>query len=518
MNEAALLGNELLERRELRANLVSWARYLMKEKSQEPAKHHIVLLEKLQQITDGTLVHSVTGLPCRNLIVLMPRGSAKSTYTSVVFPPWFIQRREHCRILACSHSADLIEQFSRECRNSIERHHKVLGYRLNQDRRSVQEWSVDNGGAYYCAGVGAGIVGRRGDAGVIDDYLGSYEDADSKLVREKRWNWYLSDFWPCLKPNAIQIIVATRWHEEDLVGCLIDPENKYGSPVDHNSWEVVKFPYFAKENDPLGRAEGDKLWPAWFNEQHEAGVRKLPPRIIAGMYQLEPAPEQGDYFKREWLLTYNQDEYDKLMAKNPRIYGAGDWAVSEAKDANRSCLGGAALDEDGMLYILPDIFWKVAGPKEVVNAFVAFMKRRNPLQFYSEKGHISSSWGPFLREQMLEESVYSYITEVTVARAKDVRAQSIRGRMSMLRVKFPAFASWWPQALHELLMFPGGKADDFVDFIAHIGMGINNMSRPSAQRRAEVEDWNKPMPITLSWIKKSDNERKKALEPLYQGR
>ncbi len=52
----------------------------------EPALHHCKLIEKLQQIIDGTL---------RRLMVFMPPGSAKSTYCSVLLPPftggWVLQ-------------------------------------------------------------------------------------------------------------------------------------------------------------------------------------------------------------------------------------------------------------------------------------------------------------------------------------------------------------------------------------------------------------------------------------------
>lgn len=490
--------------------MTEWAKHFGIDKNWTPALHHQLLLNKLQAVTDGTLTHSETGQLCRNLIVLMPPGSAKSSYTSIIFPIWFIQRRPNCRILACSHAADLIESFSRECRNGVETHQKVLGYSLQSDSRAVQEWSTTNNGSYRCSGVGAGLAGRRADAGVIDDYLGSQEDADSKLIRDKQWAWYLNDFWPRLKPNAIQIIVANRRHEDDLVGRLLEKEP--------SKWEVIKLPFFAKENDVLGRQPGERLWPEWFNEEMSEAIRQLPPRTQAGLYGQEPAPEEGNYFEKSWLLTYSKEEYEKLMSYKPRIYGAGDWAVSEEKDANRSCFGGAALNDDGILYVLPDIFWKVAGPKEVVTSFVDFLKRRNPMQFWSEKGHISKAWGPFLREQMLDQDVYSYITEVNPARDKEVRAQSIRGRMSMLRVKFPAFASWWPSAMHELLMFPGGKTDDFVDFLAHLGMGINSMVRNQPAKPKDAFDINKIQPITFDWIKQNHEKAQRDKMPKYAGR
>jgi hypothetical protein len=443
-------------------------------------------------------------------MVLMPPGSAKSEYGSVIFPAWYIQRQKNCHILSFSCTAELIEKFSRRCRNAIEKHQKVLGYSLEKDSRAVQEWSTTNGGTYRCAGVGAQTTGRRAHCGLIDDFLGSEQDADSKLIRDNQWIWYDNDFWPRLFPNAIQIIIANRRNEDDLVGRLMEREG--------DRWEIIRLPFFAEENDVLGRQVGERLWSGWFTKEMEDDIRSKPPRTIAGLYQQRPAPEEGNYFQKDWLQTYTKDEYDSLMARQPRIYGAGDWAVSEEKDANRSCFGGAALDEDGQLYILPDIFWKVAGPKEVVSSFVDFLKRRNPMQFWSEKGHISKAWGPFLREALLDQNVYNYITEVNPARDKEVRAQSIRGRMSMLRVKFPSFASWWPAAMHELLMFPGGKSDDFVDFIAHLGMGINSMVRNQPAKPKVEFNINDVQPITYSWIKQNHEKAQRAKLPKYVGR
>lgn len=518
LTSQAQAAAEILYKRKIRSDLTSWAEYFLKDRAQTPAKHHRVLLEKLQQITDGTLKHSITGLPCKNLIILMPRGSAKSTYTSIIFPPWFIQRRENCRILACSHSADLIEGFSRQCRNGIERHTEILGYNLCKDSRSVGEWSTDNNGSYYCAGVGAGIVGRRGDAGVIDDYIGSFEDANSETIREKCWNWYLSDFWPCLKPDAIQIIVATRWHEEDLVGRLLDPENKYHSPVKADRWEVIRFPYLAEEDDPLGRPIGEKLWSDYFNKEHEEGVASLPPRQFAGMFQQRPAPEEGDFFLADWLKPYTMEEYEALQRCEYKVYGSADWAVSEKKNSNKTCIGGCILGPDKLIYILPDLFWKIAGPKEVISALVDFLKRRNPLIFDSEKGHISQAWGPFAQDVMLQEHVYTYINEVTVSKDKETRAQSFRGLCSMYRVRFPTFAPWWSKALHELLTFPNGASDDFVDMLSLLGRRITSMVSGQAPSEVPKEDLSSHPPITMKWMKESDKLKKRSMQPLYSDR
>lgn len=514
---------QLLYRKNLLENLLSWAEHFGKSRGWVPAKHHRLLLEKLQAVTDGKLVHSQTGKLCKNLIILMPPGAAKSSYTSIVFPIWYLQRAiangvHNPRILACSYSADLIENFSRQCRDGIATFSKELGFNVKKDSRAVQEWGTTNGANYRCLGVTAGLSGWRYDCGFIDDYLGSQEDADSKLIRDKQWLWLIADFIPRGKPESVRIIVANRRHEEDLVGRILDEKNSYGCPVPSSEWEVIKLPYFAEENDLLGRPVGERFWKDYFNEKDAEGLRLLPARIFAGLYQQRPAPEEGDFFQASWLREYSQDDYDKLMRSNPRIYGAGDWAVSTAKGSNSTCFGGGALDEDNNLYILPDLFWKVAGPKEVVQAFMEFLKRRNPLQFRSEKGHISQSWGPFFRDMMMQEKVYSYIEEVSPARDKETRAQSFRGYCSMGKVRFPAFAHWWSRAKHDLLTFPGGKEDDVVDFMAHLGQLVVDMikNRPatSATRSEGLPSFNP----TLSWLKEEDNKRKRRLAVAYSDR
>ena len=500
---------QLLQRRLFAENLTEWATFVVAQKGQVPALHHRLMLTKLQEAVDGTLRHSKTGDPCRRLIIRLPPGSAKSTYSSVIFPSWFVQRRPHSNVLACSYAASLIESFSQECRNLIDAHSNMLGISLREDSQAVKGWATSNGSKYRCVGVGGGIAGYRADLTIIDDYIGSEEDADSQIVRDKQWAWLKTDVFPRLKPGAIQVIVANRRHEDDLIGRILAKEA--------HRWEDIKIPFFAKEGDVLGRPVGARLWPEWFTEEMATDIMALPPRTRACLYDQEPTPDEGNYFLKDWMRTYTRDDYDRLMKreKDLHVFGAGDWAVSTEEGSNRTCFGAAVLDDDGLLYILPDLFWKVADPREVVTAFVDLLKRRNPLQFWSEKGHISKAWGPFLREQMLDQQVYSYITEVVPSKAKDVRAQSIRGRMSMHRVRFPEFATWWPDAMREMLMFPGGKTDDFVDFIAHLGAGINSMVRPNAQRRPTPTGMGAPVPITLDWVKRSDAERKK--DPVRYG-
>jgi hypothetical protein len=42
--------------------------------------------------------------------------------------------------------------------------------------------------------VGTGIAGFRAKIGLIDDPIRSRQDADSELIRDRIWDWYINDF------------------------------------------------------------------------------------------------------------------------------------------------------------------------------------------------------------------------------------------------------------------------------------------------------------------------------------
>jgi len=212
-----------------------------------PATHHRLLIGELEAVERGE---------CSRLMIYMPPGSAKSTYASVIFPAWYLGH--HPSVIAASHTEELAERFGRRVRNLVasEAHRNVFGVGVAADRKSVGEWETEAGGEYYAAGVGGSITGRRADLGIIDDPVRGREDADSERARETGWQWYVHDFLPRLKPGASQIVIMTRWHEDDLGGRLLEREA--------SKWRVVELPMEALPGDPLRRKPGERLWPEWF--------------------------------------------------------------------------------------------------------------------------------------------------------------------------------------------------------------------------------------------------------------
>lgn len=439
------------------------------------------------------------------LMVLMPPGTAKSTYISKLFPPWFLSQvnrmpTKGLGILACSHEAGLATNFGRAARNLVDGNERWLGYSLKKDSRAAEQWETTTGGYYQAAGVGAGIAGRRMHLGLIDDFCGDQVNAMSKLFNDRVWDWYQNDFVVRLQPFAARVIIANHRNEDDLVGRLLAKEA--------DKWRVVRFRLLIEneeqaEQDPLGRAVGEYIWPEYFTRQ-QVNERMANP-YASGIEQQEPSPLKGAFFDADHFQTYRPDELPPIGEL--RFYCASDHAVSTKQTADNTAMIPAAFGR-GQLWILPDVQWDRFGSKVCIEKMLKIARERKPLFWWAEKGHITMSLLPLLRDQMMEERVFANIVEFTPTKDKMTRAQTIQGMMAMGMVRWPEKAVWYQRAKKEMLAFPNGKHDDFVDAMAWLGMGINSMIDTKPARKVEEFKPNTPWVPTVKWLKDSVKRKK----------
>jgi predicted phage terminase large subunit-like protein len=177
--------------------------------------------------------------------------------------------------------------------------------------------------------------------------------------------------------------------------------------------------------------------------------------------------------------------------------------VSEAQGRDKTCLMIVGVDENDTIWVMPDIYWGQGPTDQVVEVWLAMLERYKPQLWWAEKGHISKSIGPFLRKRMIERNIYCAIDEITPVGDKKQRAQSIQARMAMGRVRFPMFARWFGDARDQMLKFPQGVHDDFVDALAYIGLGIAKQT-PRSQPRPPPQEAKFG---TFGWIKEDTKAR-----------
>lgn len=291
----------------------------------------------------------------------------------------------------------------------------------------------------------------------------------------------------------------TRWHSDDPIGRLTDPENEFYSERLATRTKIINLPAIAEQDDPLGREPGEALWPDGpdrFDADFLAGQQSLDPIGFSSLYQQRPTVEDGILFRRENVRLYTPEE----LPEDLRYYCASDHAVTTAQRSDFTCLGKVGVDRNDHIWLMPDLWWQKARTDAVVEAMLLMGSGKTaPLIWWAEKGHISKSIGPFLKKRMLETGRMFNLVEVTPSGDKEQRAQSISARMALGMVHIPAGLWWTDRAVNELLAFPNARHDDFVDFLAYIGLGLRSQVRASPvaeQKKAE------PRFGTYGWIRR----------------
>jgi predicted phage terminase large subunit-like protein len=410
------------------------------------------------------------------LMVLMPPGSAKSTYASVLFPPWFMGRNSQSAVLGVSNTTDLAERFSRRVRNIVALREFSNVFEANgvsADSAAEGNWETIKGGEFFAAGMGSAIAGRRADLGLIDDPIKTRQEADSERIRQTQWDWYINDFLTRLKPGARQILIQTRWHEDDLGGRILEREAA--------RWRVVKLPMLAIANDPLGREHGERLWPEWFTDEMITTAR-ADTRSWNALYQQEPVPDEGDYFKRD-----NFDEYDSAPDRL-HIYGASDYAVTEG-GGDFTEHGVFGIDFSGKPYVLD--WWRGQTQSDKwIEAQCDLIKLWKPLVWFGEAGPIRRAIEPFLMRRITERAAYCRLEWLPSISDKEIRARSIQALSHVKVMSFPKQAPWKADVMKQILQFPSGKYDDAVDVLSLIGRGLEYVTparKPQLVKTVEHE-------------------------------
>ena len=263
----------------------------------------------------------------------------------------------------------------------------------------------------------------------------------------------------------------TRWHEDDLGGRILEREA--------DRWRVIKIPMLAGADDPLGRTFGERLWPEWFT-QEMIDTARMDTRAWNALYQQEPVPDEGDYFKKE-----NFSEYD-IAPPGLHIYGASDYAVTDG-GGDFTEHGIFGIDASSNIYVLD--WWRGQAASDVwIEAMCDLVQMWRPLVWFGESGPIRRAIEPFLNRRMMERGAPCRIEWMASIQDKEIRARAIQAMASIKAIMLPkAKNSWRPEIEKQLLQFPSGKHDDAVDVFSLIGRGLEHIQPVRRPRPVLVE-------------------------------
>jgi predicted phage terminase large subunit-like protein len=172
-----------------------------------------------------------------------------------------------------------------------------------------------------------------------------------------------------------ELIVFTRWHEEDLIGRIAQRERVVEltdwsqiATLERNEWLHLNFEAL-KESPPTSldpRIEGEALWPEQQDIELLTAKRRLDAARFECMYQGRPAPQGG--------LLYGDGfaRYDTLPTE---IVRWGNYTDTADTGDDYLCSICYAVDVDGVIYITDVVYSRE--PMEITEGLVAEMLQRN---------------------------------------------------------------------------------------------------------------------------------------------
>jgi len=389
----------------------------------------------------------------KRLIVAMPPRHGKSHLVSETFPAWYLGRNPDKYVISATYAQEFADDIGRKVRNTMaDPSYGALFPKsmLAKDSTSVRRFSTVSGGSYFSVGAGGPITGRGAHLLLIDDPLKSREDADSEIIRKHLRDWYASVAYTRLMPGGAVVIIATRWHEDDLTGWLLRDHQ-------HEDWTVIDMPAISDV--------GEALWPEQYPLERLREIeRTIGVREWSALYQQRPAPVEGVLFKPERITPV-----DALPAGLKFARGWDLAATAQLGTNDPDWTVGALVGRDtaGVIYIA-DIVRLRGSPLDVERAIANTAARDRAehgagvsISLPQDPGQAGKA-----QAQAFVRMLAGYVVETTpetgdkATRAAPLAAQVEAGNVRMLK------APWNRDLLGEMSVFPAGKHDDQVDALS----------------------------------------------------
>ena len=324
----------------------------------------------------------------RKLIVTMPPQHGKSVGASTLLPAYMLGLNPDLRIAIASYSAALASKFNRRVQRIIDSSEysemfsktriKSAGRQGPYIRTSDEVEIIDCEGGLLSVGREGSLTGNRVDCFILDDLYKDAMEANSPLVRENCWEWYTSVVRTRMHNNSQELIVFTRWHEEDLIGMLtrLEPcvELREWTDVDRvpdGGWLHLHFEAI-KSGQPTvidPRRAGEALWSERQSVELLEAKRRLDPMRFETMYQGRPTSRGG--------LLYGDgfSEWDTLP---DHIVRRANYTDTADLGDDYLCSVSYAVDADGVVYVLDVVYSRE--PMEVTEHLVADMLQRSEVR------------------------------------------------------------------------------------------------------------------------------------------
>ena len=416
----------------------------------------------------------------RNLILNVPPRHMKSIICSVALPAFILGHNPKANVMCVSYSDELASKLANDCRNIMmsDWYQEIFPRtKLQQTRRSINDFTTTLGGGRFATSVGGTITGRGAEWIIIDDPL-KPNDALSDVQREKVNDWFGTTVYSRLNDKATGriLVIMQRLHQNDLTGFLLESGQfkhvKLQAIATHDErWEIIS--HITGKTNIVERKCGDLLHPSRENEQVMNEIKnKLGSFAFSGQYQQEPVPVEGGLVKESWLHYYTYEEAETI---DPLHYYKIiiSWDTANKAGMNNAysacCVVLMTIEREKIKYYLLDVIrgkWEFV---DLIPRVIEIYNKYNDMNpglpvLVIEDAASGTQLINYLSKQKPNRGYEFNIIPIKPENDKVSRLLGTAAYIQNGTLKMPPTDKlFWNDFKSELLNFPGGKYKDQVD-------------------------------------------------------
>jgi predicted phage terminase large subunit-like protein len=350
-------------------------------------------------------------------------------------------------VILASYASDLAEKFSSQVRGLLwdDRYRQIFpNVTVDKKRATVEVWDVaGRRGGFKAVGVGGPVTGHGANLLLLDDIIKNRDEAKSETIRNRDYDWYTSTAYTRLEKDGAVVIVMTRWHEDDLVGRLLQMMDKVPGS---DQWEILHLPAISSDNQAL-----------WEDKYDLKALNQIRNNIgeydWQSLYMGTPTSKEGALFEIAKI---------GVVSKVPEgLRSCRGWDI--AATSNGDWTAGVKLcgpDLDGLWYI-EDVVREqlLTTERNRLMMQTALMDGEEcTIRVPQDPGQA----GKDQAEQFTRMFAGFKFRTKRMSGSKETRAEAFQSMVGAGKVRMKR-ATWNRDYLEELRSFPMGKNDDQVD-------------------------------------------------------
>lgn len=443
------------------------------------------------------------------MLLIMPRGSYKTTFVTKFLPIWLAMKNPNIRILIVSNTLPNAKQKVSEIRQMMMTHPVISGLfpelipNVNNVRWSdacaeIVRSATFSEGTFESAGLRSTLTGRHYDVIIEDDTVApNLDDLDRDIVLPSREDINQAIGWhklatPLLTDayRATRIVVGTRWCYDDLLEYIQDNEDEYA--------------VFSRQAVEDGVPLIDR-----FDEIALADIKKsLGTYMFSALYMNQPVRPEDMLFRPEWIsqsenMPYNLHEgepnYDPAVEPIKWVITI-DPAISDKKSACDTALIRCG-HRRGKLYVTECLCGKFTPMQTIQKTIELIMLDINNTKWIGvESVAYQKALAMFLKDEMNRLSIYKPVMPINSNQNKHERIQGLQPFFEYSQI---IIRKGLDELVSQLIQYPHGKLIDCIDALAmqlESYMGFKPELEQVEVEPKQIEDGRQIQPTTVEDI------------------